>query len=210
MQQALKQLFPDLTDQKAEIISNYGTLIKDANQNISLVSQKTIPFLHLIQFSDAIISGKLIALNHKIDEIYDIDTGNGIPGIIFAVLYPETKVKIIEPDFRKCDFLKKACESLNLTNCTVYNSKIETISDSKMRFGLTKSFSTLTKTLINTRKAFAKGGVLFHIKGDSWANELSSLPVQLFSHWNTELLSEYKLPTTDSKFFIIKTTKLSV
>lgn len=205
----VKEWFPDLSDEKIELLKLYNDEITKFSNTISLVSQKTLPFMDLIHFSDSIYASRMISLKYKIPQIYDIGSGNGFPGIVYAVLNPTTKVVLVDTDQRKSEFLKHVVATLKLTNASVVNDKIENVPERSIHYAISRGFASLTKSLITCRKSFPKNGIYFHMKGDSWATEISEMPAQICSYWAPELLGEYKLPGLEPKFVVVKTVKIS-
>lgn len=94
-----------------EKISLYLSLIKKWNSSINLVSKQSTTDLdsHIV---DAII-GALSAPYKKDDVIFDLGSGNGLPGIIFAIL-GFSNVYLVDQDVRKSVFLMEVNRLLGL------------------------------------------------------------------------------------------------
>ena len=58
--------------------------------------------------------------------IIDIGSGAGLPGIVLAILKPESKVTLIEPMQRRTDFLTQVTSDLELTNVEIIRGRAET------------------------------------------------------------------------------------
>jgi 16S rRNA (guanine527-N7)-methyltransferase len=58
-------------------------------------------------------------------EVLDVGSGAGIPGIVYAILWPETKVVLLESQKKRVDFLAEAVEKLELTNTEVLEGRAE-------------------------------------------------------------------------------------
>ncbi len=180
------------------------------NRSVNLVSPKTIPMADAIHFADSILSSRVItSSNAKINEIYDLGSGNGFPGLVFAILNPHIKVHLVDSDQRKCEFLKHIIASLKVSNANVLNIKIEDIKDSSMQYVISRGFASISKLILLTRKAVLKGGVVYHLKGEQWGMEVSEIPIQLCSSWSPGLVGEYRLPIGEVKFAVIRTDKIA-
>jgi len=59
-------------------------------------------------------------------ELLDVGTGAGIPGIVYAILWPSTNVVHLESQKKRIDFLNDAKEELGLSNVEVLEGRAET------------------------------------------------------------------------------------
>lgn len=59
------------------------------------------------------------------EELLDVGSGAGIPGIVYAVLWPETKVVLLESQKKRIEFLHEAVEELELGNVEVLEGRAE-------------------------------------------------------------------------------------
>lgn len=66
-------------------------------------------------------------LSTKIDKIYDLGTGLGVPGIPLAIMKPNISVILIEAQRAKTIFLEEVVSALSLTNVIVLNKRIESL-----------------------------------------------------------------------------------
>ena len=61
-----------------------------------------------------------------VETMVDLGSGAGLPGLILAILHPETEVRLIESDQRKAAFLQEAARATE-TKITLYTDRIEDI-----------------------------------------------------------------------------------
>ncbi len=62
-----------------------------------------------------------------VEELWDLGTGLGIPGIPIAVLRPKLKVNLVESRRNKIIFLEEVLSSLKLENAQVVEARIESL-----------------------------------------------------------------------------------
>lgn len=55
----------------------------------------------------------------------DIGSGSGIPGILIALFYKNSKVTIIESSLKKCNFMRHIVQLLNISNIKILNERAE-------------------------------------------------------------------------------------
>ena len=205
----IPEWYPEIEPSKLELLKAYYDELLKFNKTINLISPKTAPFADAIHFADCILACKEISNTTKIDELYDIGSGNGFPGVIYAILNPQTKVKLVESDQRKAEFLKHLTTHLRLSNVEVINQNAEKIPQGSIKFAISRGFASIAKTVLVARKLTAVGGVYFHLKGEEWGNEIAEIPTQLCSFWIPSLLAEYRLPIGEVRFAVVKTEKIS-
>lgn len=206
----LETWFPDLNPELQKQFKTYHEELIKFNKSLTLVPPKTIPFADALHFSDCILASRVIMKsNPKITEIYDLGSGNGFPGLVFAMLNPQVKVHLIDVDQKKCEFLKHIIASAHVRNANVLNQKVEDMKDASMQFAITRGVASISKVIMTTRKSIPKGGVIYHLKGEQWGMEVSEIPIQLCSMWSPGLVGEYNLPIGEIKFSVIKTDKIA-
>lgn len=207
----LAEWFSDLNPDQLGLFKKYFDEIKKYNKTINLVSPKTLSSADLTHFADCILASRSIrkGMPSQVKEVFDIGSGNGFPGMVFAVLFPEVKVNLVESDLRKSEFLKNLVITLGLKNVHVLNQNVETLKDRSVSVAISRGFAPLSKAILVTRKIFIKGGVYFHLKGEEWASEIASIPSQLCSFWLPGLVGEYRLPVGEVKFAVVKTDKIN-
>ncbi len=206
----INEWFPDLSpDVKARLKTYHTDLIK-GNRTVNLISPKTLFVADAVHFADSILAGKIIMKsNPSIDQIYDLGSGNGFPGLVFAIVYPQVKVVLVEMDSKKCEFLRTMVQTLGLENVTVDCKNIESFGEGTIRFAMARGLGSISKNIMMTRKIVAKGGCFFHLKTEEWGIEVGEIPTQLCSLWSPSLIGEYKLPVGAVKFSVVKTDKIS-
>lgn len=205
----IKTWFPELDEKTHENLYKYFTELQKFNKVVNLISPKTVVHADAVHFADSILASRAVAKKiNKSIYLYDLGSGNGFPGLIYAILNPDQKIVLIDSDERKCEFMKHIADTLGLTSVVVQNKKIELLTSNVIEQAICRGFAPLPKALLTLRKAVKKGGIVYHMKSEEWAMEVSQIPTQLCSIWQPALETEYKLPIGDIKMFVVKTTKL--
>ncbi len=207
----IEEWFPDLSaDLKSKLKSYYEELMLASKVNNTLVSAKTLAVVDALHFADSILASRLIyAQNSSLKAISDFGSGAGFPGLVFALLYPGVEVTLVEFDVKKVEFLTALIAKLKLSNVKIEAKTVETLPEGSIQVAMTRGLSSISKTILSARRCVAKGGLLYHLKGEEWGIELGAIPTQLCSIWSPSLVGEYKLPIGAIKFAVIKTDKIS-
>jgi 16S rRNA (guanine527-N7)-methyltransferase len=106
-------------------LSHYYRLVRKWNPRLHLTTilQPQAFFArHLVEsalVSEAILPG--------VDQVWDIGSGAGIPGLIVAILQPVLPVHLVESNRKKAIFLEEAGAELGLTNLTVVAHRFESL-----------------------------------------------------------------------------------
>lgn len=78
---------------------------------------------------DAHIADALVALElepvSSAWQIADLGSGAGFPGLVLAVALPEARVWLVESNQRKCEFLDRAIERMDLDNAHAVPERVE-------------------------------------------------------------------------------------
>ncbi len=105
--------------------------------------------------------------------IIDIGSGAGLPGIVLAILKPNSKVILIEPMQRRTDFLTQVKADLGLTNVEIIRGRAE---GQKVTAQIVSSraVAPLGKLLAWSWPLVEKGGKVLAIKGEKALEELEN------------------------------------
>lgn len=60
------------------------------------------------------------------DELLDVGSGAGLPGIIYALYWPECDVTLLESNKKRLEFLQESIDCLGLNNCKILEGRAET------------------------------------------------------------------------------------
>jgi 16S rRNA (guanine527-N7)-methyltransferase len=204
----LPELAPDLTkDQLALLEMFYVELIR-FNQKLDLIPRRTELDADVVHFLDSIESSKIILSDTKAAQIFDFGSGNGLPGIVLAILDPSRQVVLADTDERKCEFLKHVIGLLKLKNVTVLMAAVEDLEPGMVSCAISRGSTRISKTIIGSRRVMRSGGDFYHLRGSSWVTEVAEIPSQLCTFWSPGLVKEYNLPVVFARMAVIKTKRL--
>lgn len=109
-------------DVKNKLI-NYIDMLLNYPVNLTAIKNHEDAFEnHLV---DVILPLKKFDLLKNVNHLVDVGSGGGIPGIIWAVLYPEIKINLVESVGKKTKALEYFKNKLDLKNLFVHNERIE-------------------------------------------------------------------------------------
>lgn len=206
----IRDLFPDLSDDILSALRLFHVELLRFNQSISLISTFTEKNADILHFYDVIKASEFITKDTPgLTELYNFSSGNGLTGIIFAILNPKVKVNIVVEDQRKAEFVKHIVARTQLQNVLVMNIKPDALSVKGPTVNVGRDFSNLARTLLLGNKILSAGSVFYSLKGPDWFKELTALPSQISSTWNNDMAYEHELPEALGARVVIKSLKTS-
>ena len=153
-----------------EKIDLYISELKKFNRTINLISRKDIDQIKARHIDDSEYSFRLFRTVKRISDeysLYDLGSGNGLPGVVWAILDPRHSTTLVEIDQRKSEFLKYIVHKLKMTHVNVYCGDFRGISYPKNAIFIMRSFMKIYDFL--SESPFEEG---FFIKGSTWNMEL--------------------------------------
>jgi 16S rRNA (guanine527-N7)-methyltransferase len=203
----VEEWFPNLSMEQKERLRLFHTELLKFNSKVNLISRNTEREADELHFADCLMATEVILKAKLPTRIFDIGSGNGFPGLIFALMDPIREYVLVESDSRKAEFLKHMIALLKLKNASVLNVRFETLSTVGIEAAVSRGLASIAKTVLACNKIFQKGGQFLHLKGNNWSTEIADLPSQLISVWQPELLGEYTLPVSQARRAIVITQK---
>jgi 16S rRNA (guanine527-N7)-methyltransferase len=199
IQWRIPELFADLAPETLLKLKGFHDELIKFNKTINLISANTIMDADIIHFADCILSIQAILKSGDYPNVHDIGSGNGFPGLIWAILAPKSQITMIDRDSRKVEFVKHVTSQLKLSNARADIMKVEDLPDNSVSCAISRGFATISKSILAVRKSVKLGGSYFHMKGERWGGEVADIPSQLCSIWEPALFYEYDLPSISKK-----------
>lgn len=203
----IPEWFEGLSDEALHQLKVYHHELITFNGRMNLISPRTEKAADLIHFADSILGCRTIVANTDKKVFFDLGSGNGLPGLVMAALYPDCKVVPVEADARKVEFIKHCVGRMGLRNVKAIHARVEDLDQGMVECGITRAMASISKTLLLARQAAAENCEFYHFKGSSWATEVAEIPSQLLAHWETDEVKEYTLPNNETKMTVVLTRK---
>ena len=119
----VKKLNINITvDMLLKLEEYYNILVEENSKyNLTAITEETQVYLK--HFYDSLSITKIINLNNQY--LLDIGTGAGFPGLVLKIVFPNLKIDLMDSTNKKCLFLKKVIDKLELKDINVINARAE-------------------------------------------------------------------------------------
>lgn len=201
----------DLYNKNEEKLICFMNMVLEENKVMNLTAITDHDEFIDKHFYDSLLPTEEIDFAHK--RIVDIGSGAGFPGIPLAICFPNSKFILIEPIKKRCTFLEKVKNQLQLNNVTILNKRAEDILEferNSFDIALTRAVSQLSILLELCLPYLKVGGIYVSYKGLKYQEEIDGAQNAL-SVLNGAILKIQKgiLPLTNEERFniMIKKTK---
>jgi 16S rRNA (guanine527-N7)-methyltransferase len=169
-------------------------LLQAENRNQNLVSARSLDEVWVRHIADSAQLERFVPRETR--TWLDLGTGAGFPGLVLAVLRPSSSFSLIEARTRRCEWLERVAEALDLTNVEVICAKLEHVITTKFDAISARAFAPLDRLIPLAARFSTKHTVWVLPKGRSGAQELASL-----AGWHHQFHVEQSL--TDAEASII-------
>ncbi len=193
-----------------QILQEYGLKIESEKEEklskyIDLLIKAPLNLTSIRDYQEAIhkhIVDVLLPLDSVEGEVLDVGTGGGIPGIVYAIVFP-VKVTLVESIKKKVVWLEQTIVELGLGNVKVICSRAEELGiEMRERFDIVTARAVAElRVLVEFCAPFCKvGGKLFFYKGPKWKDEYNNAQNAIkILGLETEKIIEYSLKTGEER-----------
>ncbi len=161
---------PSLSQKQSQQIKDFKEILVEGNKKINLFSRKNFEENLESLLEETIHASFLLnpVLKGFSEKVLDLGSGNGLPGLICGILYPETCFLLCERNRKKAEFLKGTIFKLKTDNVDVLceNAGDHALKFKKILSQATSSFKEILKVL--DKVLDKKEGEAFLWKNPSW------------------------------------------
>lgn len=163
----------NLTEQQLQGLVQYLELFIKWNKayNLSAIRdpEQMIP-LHLL---DSLIVHSYV---QQVENIIDVGTGPGLPGIVLAIMNPHKKFTLLDSNGKKTRFLFQAKTSLKLDNVTIVNDRVEAFQpEIGFEMVVSRAFASLADMTHWCHHLLAEDGIFLAMKGQYPTEEFAAI-----------------------------------
>ena len=169
----LERYYMEISQEKLEIYRSLYGIYKDLNDKVNLISRKDFEnfYLHHIIHSLSITKFELIKDENN---IIDLGTGGGLPGIPLAIYYNRKNFLLVDSIRKKISAVDKIINKINAKNISTLNNRAENL-DIKADIIICRSVSSVDNLIQWTKGLLNDEGRLILLKGGNVNKELKNI-----------------------------------
>ena len=186
----IHRYFPDLTEDQMHKLSRLKELYDEWNAKINVISRKDMDQFYCNHVLHSLSIAKIHSF--KVNEnVLDIGTGGGFPGIPLAIIFPETKFHLVDSIQKKILVVNEVANSLELKNISVTNDRFEHIKQ-KHDTIISRAVAPAIKLVHLTKNSMSKNSQHIFLKGGDLVDEKKEL-LQKYKtlNWKESRLSDF-------------------
>ena len=120
----VSELGINLTEEQLVQLDTYCNFLLEYNSHTNLTAIKEEDQVYLKHFYDSLTFIKAIDVT-KYNNLLDIGTGAGFPGMVLKIVFPELEVTLLDSNNKKINFLQELSNKLGLTKINFYHGRAE-------------------------------------------------------------------------------------
>ena len=162
--ESIKELGINPTDKQLADLEKYYNMLIEWNNRINLTRITDKEDAYLKHFYDSLTVVRIQKLE-EINDICDVGTGAGIPGIILKIFYPHLKLTLIDSKEKKLKFIDEVIKELDLKDTKTVHTRAEEYKE-KYDLVVSRAVANIETLLKYTMHLLNKDGKLIAMKGD--------------------------------------------
>jgi len=188
MDEIIYKYFPDLSSEQKQQFAALGLIYQDWNAKINLISRKDMDKFYEHHVLHSLGIAKIYQFTPG-QQVLDVGTGGGFPGIPLAIMFPETHFHLVDSIAKKINVVNEVVKVLGLKNVTAEQSRVE---DLKTQYDLTvsRAVARMISFYRWVHKQVKPGGGILYLKGGDISEEMKELKMPYQEYDLKEFFSE--------------------
>lgn len=192
-------------------LAAFAELVLEGNQvmNLTAITEpKDVAALHLL---DSLSLIRLAELEQG--SVVDVGCGAGFPGVPLAIARPELTVTLLDSLGKRVDFLREACEALELKNTVCVHQRAEEFAETQREqfdTAVSRAVAALPMLCELCLPLVKPGGRMLAMKSANSEEEINSAikAIEILGG-KIEWVKDYTVPTTDVTHRIVSIQKVA-
>lgn len=156
------------------MINQYKRLIETYHHTLDLMSNTALQTID-DHIGAALVYSRAVAGYATGNDIVDVGSGVGLPGIVIAATQPEKTIILVERRQRRVSFLRIVISQLRLENVIVFADDVRDLEVQNISLITAQAVADFTSLYCLTRHIHADQVILLSRKGGQWQSELEQL-----------------------------------
>jgi 16S rRNA (guanine527-N7)-methyltransferase len=162
--ETLRSLGLDLDRDQVRRLGEYEELLRERSSRLGLIAESDLPRLFERHILDSLRAASVLTD----EEVCDLGSGAGLPGVPLAIALPSCEFTLCEPRRRRLGFLELVVERLELSNAAVTPSRAEELPPESADACTARAFASLGESWKAACRILRGGGRLLYFAGKGW------------------------------------------
>jgi 16S rRNA (guanine527-N7)-methyltransferase len=185
-----------------ERLDQYCKLLWDWNEKINLTRHTNY---EKFVGRDVLDSMQLAEHLREGDEILDVGTGGGVPGMVLAIVRPDLQVSLCDSIGKKAKAVLSMVKELEMELPVLPFRAEDVLEDARFDALVIRAVGPLWKLLAGFKPHWHSFRRMLVVKGPKWNEELNEAKRQgLMHNLQVKTASEYAVPGADGKSVVLK------
>ncbi len=190
----MKLLQHNYTPEQWQKILHYADLLKEKNAVVNLISRKDVDNVLEHHIAPSLAFEVLDRIEPN-EYIIDIGSGGGLPGIVNAILFPDSEFLLVDSTKKKVVAMQEMITALGLSNVETRWSRVEELAKDPALKGVfdrstSRAVASMDKLITWSKPLLKPGGWVEALKGGDVSEELKHITQPYTIH---EFPSEYHI-----------------
>lgn len=195
-----------LTEEQYKLLDKYYELLIEKNKVVNLTRVTDYEEVYIKHYYDSMLLYKCL---DSFNNLIDVGSGAGFPGMVLGICRPSDKITLLEPTTKRANFLSDTINALGLTNVSVINERAENLKNYSYQFATARAVAQLNILLELVIPLLKVGGKFFCLKGSNFQEELDNSKNAIKElNIKVENIYEFELPNNLGTRAIIVFEKL--
>lgn len=205
LQEAAQKYGLDLPESSFAPLEGYCRLLWEWNEKINLTRHTTYD---LFVRRDLLDTVKLSAHIPADEDVLDVGTGGGVPGLLLAILRPDLQISVCDSIAKKAGVVQEMVAKLKLP-VDVYSQRVQLVlEDYRYHSLVTRATGSIAQLLRWVSEHWIHFDKLLAIKGPRWVQERGEARhLGLMNGIELRCLESYSMPETESESSIISLSR---
>lgn len=188
-------------EEKKQLLEFLAQLLKwNKTYNLTAIREPKQALVQHVFDSLAIIAPLLKHIkeqNLNTIRILDVGSGAGLPGVVIAIMIPNTEVTCVDTVGKKMTFVRQIAGVLKLRNLSAIQSRVEQLKAEPYDIVTSRAFSNLVDFAQLAGEHVKKDGVLVGMKGKEPHQEIEELEKN--TNWYVDKVESLNVPELNAQ-----------
>ncbi|MFZ4525190.1 MAG: 16S rRNA (guanine(527)-N(7))-methyltransferase RsmG [Chlorobium sp.] len=151
---------------------HFGDCLEQWNRKINLISRKEDAPIIIKHIFHSLLITRYHSFK-KGEQVLDLGTGGGLPGIPLAIIFPDTHFLLVDATGKKIMACQEMIKELGISNAVAMHIRVEELKGVMFDTVLSRQVASLDKLCVYAGKLLKPKGILICLKGGNLETEIS-------------------------------------